>query len=109
MWRMPEPQAISEGALHIQRVCPMCEKEELQAKPESSHISGVNPHLESQIQSLKGEGWPLSANEGSFFEPRFGRDFSQVRMHTDNRAARAVNVQAFTVGKDVVLGAMQAV
>jgi hypothetical protein len=38
-------------------------------------------------------------------EPRFGHDFSQVRLHTDARAAesaRAVNARAFTVGRNVV-------
>jgi len=38
-------------------------------------------------------------------EPRFGHDFSQVRVHTDAEAAesaRAVNAQAYTVGRDVV-------
>ncbi|MEE9464059.1 MAG: DUF4157 domain-containing protein [Candidatus Neomarinimicrobiota bacterium] len=43
-------------------------------------------------------------------EPRFGHDFSHVRVHTGARAAetaRAVNAQAFTVGRDVVFGAGQ--
>jgi hypothetical protein len=43
-------------------------------------------------------------------EPRFGHDFSQVRMHTDARAAdssRAVGAHAYTVGRDVVFGAGQ--
>lgn len=34
-------------------------------------------------------------------EPRFGHDFSQVRVHTDDKAAesaRAVNARAYTVG-----------
>ncbi len=38
---------------------------------------------------------------------RFGYDFSRVRIHTNRKAAesaRAVNAQAYTVGKDVVLG-----
>lgn len=46
----------------------------------------------------------------SFFEPRFGYDFDQVRIHTDARAveaARAVNAKAFTVGRDIVFGAGQ--
>jgi hypothetical protein len=41
-------------------------------------------------------------------EPRFGRDFSQVRVHTDSQAAKsaeAVNALAYTVGRDVVFGA----
>lgn len=42
-----------------------------------------------------------------FFEPRFGYDFSGVRVHTDARAAEAakeVDARAFTVGRDVVFG-----
>src|SRR5215472_7771589 len=41
----------------------------------------------------------------SFMEPRFGRDFSSVRIHTGPRAAesaRAVNAHAYTVGQDIV-------
>jgi hypothetical protein len=40
-------------------------------------------------------------------EPRFGHDFSRVRVHTDARvaeSARAVNALAYTVGRDVVFG-----
>lgn len=41
-------------------------------------------------------------------EPRFGRDFSQVRVHADADAAesaRSMGVLAYTVGRDVVFGA----
>jgi len=41
-------------------------------------------------------------------EPRFGHSFSDVRVHTDAKAAesaRAVNALAYTVGRDVVFGA----
>jgi outer membrane protein OmpA-like peptidoglycan-associated protein len=40
-------------------------------------------------------------------ESRFGRDFSQVRVHTDARAAesaRAVHALAYTVGHHIVMG-----
>jgi hypothetical protein len=40
-------------------------------------------------------------------EPRFGYDFSHVRVHTDDQAAEsanAVNAVAYTVGYDVVFG-----
>jgi len=43
-------------------------------------------------------------------EPRFGRDFSGVRVHTDSQAvesARAVNAQAYTVGEDIAFGSGQ--
>jgi hypothetical protein len=42
----------------------------------------------------------------AFFEPRFGHDFSQVRIHADSRAAASaagVNALAYTVGRDIVL------
>jgi hypothetical protein len=41
-------------------------------------------------------------------EPRFGLDFSQVRVHADERsssAARAIGALAYTTGSDVVFGA----
>jgi hypothetical protein len=31
--RMPEPQAVSGGAPHIQRACPTCEEKELRQQP----------------------------------------------------------------------------
>ena len=52
----------------------------------------------------------MPESERSFFEPRFGYDFSRVGVHTDTQAAesaRAVNARAFTVGGDVVFGAGQ--
>jgi hypothetical protein len=59
---------------------------------------------------LRDPGQPLEANIRAVMEPRFGHDFSQVRVHTDTRAAesaRAVNALAYTVGRDVVFGAGQ--
>ena len=56
---------------------------------------------------LRSQGQPLDAATRQFFEPRFGCDFSGVRVHTDARAAesaRAVNALAYTVGRDVVFG-----
>ena len=40
-------------------------------------------------------------------EPRFGHDFSQVRVYNDTQAAKsveAVNAQAYTLGRNVVFG-----
>jgi hypothetical protein len=53
---------------------------------------------------------PLDAATRSWMEPRFGHDFSGVRVHTGAEAAksaRAVNALAYTVGQDVVFGAEQ--
>jgi hypothetical protein len=54
---------------------------------------------------LRSTGRPLDADTRSFFEPRFERDFSGVRVHTDARAgesARAVGALAYTVGPNIV-------
>jgi len=56
---------------------------------------------------LNSPGQPLDAATRGFMEPRFGHDFSGVRVHTDARAAesaRAVNALAYTVGRNVVFG-----
>ncbi len=66
--------------------------------------------VEADIDSFKGGGEPLPDTVRTFFEPRFGYDFGQVRVHTDSRAAesaRTINALAYTVGRDVVLGAGQ--
>jgi len=80
----------------------------------TKRISGarpeVAPKLESQINNLKGSGRSLSISERTFFEPRFGYDFSQVRVHTGpeaNALATAVNALAFTTGTDIVFGSGQ--
>ncbi len=53
-------------------------------------------------------GQPLDAATRAFMEPRFGYDFSKVRVHTDEKAAesaRRISAQAYTVGPNVVFDA----
>jgi hypothetical protein len=70
--------------------------------------SGGIPPIVNQV--LRSPGQPLNAQTLAYVEPRFGHDFSRVRVHTDGKAAesaRAVNASAYTVGRDVVFGANQ--
>jgi outer membrane protein OmpA-like peptidoglycan-associated protein len=70
----------------------------------------VNEAILAVHDTLRSPGQRLDAATRAFFEPFFGHDFSQVRVHTDTRAAesaRAVNALAYTVGRDVVLGGGQ--
>jgi hypothetical protein len=56
---------------------------------------------------LQSPGQPLDAATRAFFEPRFGHDFSRVKIHADSEAAASavtVNALAYTVGDDVVFG-----
>lgn len=56
---------------------------------------------------LRSTGEPLDAGTRAVMEPRFGHDFSDVRVHNDLQAARsasAVNAFAYTVENHIVLG-----
>ncbi len=77
------------------------------AATSAAPVSTVPPIVHDVLAS---SGRPLDAGTRSFMEPRFGHDFSQVRVYTDGRAAesaRAVNALAYTVGRNVVFGAGQ--
>jgi len=86
------------------------EEETLQVKVNGGISSTVTHSVESGIKSIRGGSQPLPVSTRAFFEPRFGTDFSGVRVHTDGHAAstaKSVNAKAFTVGYDVVFGAGQ--
>lgn len=61
------------------------------------------------VQEVLGApGQPLDLATRAFFEPRFGHDFSHVRVHADDKAgvsARAIDAQAYTAGHNIVFGA----
>jgi hypothetical protein len=59
---------------------------------------------------LQSGGRPLDQETRAFFEPRFGQDFSSVRIHTGGNAAdsaRSIDALAYTAGRDIVFGAGQ--
>src|SRR6266571_3408633 len=75
-------------------------------EPEAYVATYAAPIVHDVLSS--GGGQPLDATTRAFMEPRFGYDFSRVRVHTEARAAesaKAVNALAYTVGSDVVFGA----
>lgn len=80
--------------------------EEVKPKHEVG-VSGAARIERSVAGSSSGGGQPLSDSVRSYFEPRFGADFSQVRLHTDERAAKSaqeLGASAYTLGQDVMLG-----
>lgn len=88
------------------------EEKSVQAKAEA--IATQNPSngntrsLESRLSAQKGSGSPLSNEVRTFMEPRFGVDFSQVKIHADSEAVqmnRELNAQAFAHGRDIYFGA----
>jgi hypothetical protein len=92
--------------------CEECRKKRLQRKASNSEVKTRNDSPVPPIvhEVLRSPGRPLDPAVGAFMESRFGHDFSQVRVHTDARAAesaRAVNALAYTVGTNVVFAAQQ--
>jgi hypothetical protein len=82
----------------------------IQAKASATPNSPVqvSPQFESTLNSLNSGGTPLDAQSRAFFEPRFGEDFSQVRLHTNTSAAHmaeALDAKAFTLGNNIAFGA----
>lgn len=90
------------GAAGLTGACVECDKQRLSAQHAGPR--DVPPIVHEVLHT---PGQPLDASARAFFEARFGHDFSQVRVHTDARAAasaRAVHASAYTVGRDVVFG-----
>lgn len=61
-------------------------------------------------ETVRRPGEPMDPATRTFMEPRFGHDFSQIRIHTDAQAAqsaKAVDALAYTLGTNVVFGAGQ--
>ncbi|MEO7049781.1 MAG: DUF4157 domain-containing protein, partial [Ferruginibacter sp.] len=72
------------GISHIQGKCAHCEEEEkLQRKENTTQPSEASTETGSYINSLSSKGSSLSKEARSFFEPRFGYNFSDVKVHTD--------------------------
>ncbi|MFH0781765.1 MAG: DUF4157 domain-containing protein [Pseudomonadota bacterium] len=70
--------------------------------------SKANFDIDSGINTIRGSGQSLSESTRSFFELRFGYDFSGVRVHSGEKASElshGINAKAFTLGSDIVFGA----
>jgi hypothetical protein len=65
--------------------------------------SGLAPGIVHEV--LRSSGSPLDTQTREFFESRFGREFGDVRVHTDQLAvesAVSVDALAYTVGPHIV-------
>jgi outer membrane protein OmpA-like peptidoglycan-associated protein len=94
--------------------------DEVMAMPVNHSVSNAPPRIQRFVQqsteqmnaapasvdqALASCGSPLEPSLQRDMEQRFDYDFSQVRVHTDSKAAEsavAVNALAYTVGRDVV-------
>lgn len=108
--RMPDSQ--QQAACACGTDCPKCQTtsaNQVQLKENKVSASEMQkndvPSIVHDVQHTSGQ--PLDAKVRDFAEPRFGHDFSKVRVHTDSQAAQAadsVKAHAYTVGNDIVFG-----
>jgi uncharacterized protein DUF4157 len=76
-------------------------------QPHNMPEHGASPEVEGVLRAT---GQPLDATTRAFFEPRFGHDFSRVRVHADataTKSAQAINALAYTVGREVIFASGQ--
>lgn len=86
--------------------CEDCKKKKktpLQRHANGSTAPAIAPPIVHDV--LRSPGQPLENRTRTFFEPRFGADFSKIRVYSDPKAsesARAVRADAYTVGQQIV-------
>ncbi len=92
----------------LQMKCDHCEKEDKKLQRKSDGTAAPAPaSVVAGLNSSSGSGSPLSPETNSSMSSAFGRDFSHVRVHTDQQAAamnKELNAQAFTHGNDIYFG-----
>lgn len=86
-----------------------------QGRERNNTVSGLNqspPSREKKLNLTRRElstatsfGHSLDHQTKAYFEPRFGRDFSNIRIHTNSeahRSAQAIKADAYTYGRNIV-------
>jgi peptidoglycan hydrolase-like protein with peptidoglycan-binding domain len=100
---------VKAGDIHEQEADRMAEQVmRMSAAPplpnRSAAVVGAPSLPEASLRDI-GAGQPLPPAALDFFEPRFGADFGDVRVHTDGRAdrsARELGALAYTAGSHIV-------
>jgi hypothetical protein len=92
------------GKASDQGECESCAQKKIQRRvARNAGQQSTAPRIVHDV--LQSGGRPLESATRSLVEPRFGHDFSRVRVHDDDRASRsasAVDAHAYTVGDHVV-------
>jgi outer membrane protein OmpA-like peptidoglycan-associated protein len=89
-------------------MCEECQKKQSTAvarKPANAGAASANHKGIERV--LRSPGQPLDRAARAFFEPRFGRDFGNVRVHTDTSAAdsaESIRALAYAAGPSIAFG-----
>jgi Domain of unknown function (DUF4157)/OmpA family len=106
------PASVSRsGPTAVQRKCAACEAHDEEAADRLDRRAASRPGGGNLAPAIVDEvlgtpGMPLDRKARAFFEPRFGQDLANVRIHADAKAtesARAVNAMAYRVGNHIVV------
>lgn len=79
----------------------------VQRDAQGGQSPALSPSFQSSLSSSLGGGAALPAALREQFEPRFGADFSGVRIHTGAQAEQlnsSIQSRAFTTGQDIFFG-----
>lgn len=90
----------------LNRACDHCDEDQ-SIRRSASGAAESNPASARFQVPARHTGQALSSSTRQFFEPRFGQDFSQVRVHADGSAAesaRAIRARAYTHQDQIVFG-----
>jgi len=107
----PTPRLSSQGTSSLLRAPRVCSRAQASYARTIHRATGGQPaagrDVSQQIQDSLISGTPLPAEVRGFMEPRFRADFSEVRIHTDENAARLstrLAARAFAYGKHIFFG-----
>jgi hypothetical protein len=112
----PQVQRLEEEDSSVQRwsltqsITPVVQRQVDEQVQRAFQAGGneASGDLESRLKAFSGGGNALAPEVRAFMEPRFGADFSSVRVHTGGEAVqmnRELGAQAFAHGSDVYFGA----
>lgn len=98
--RMPDPRTsiTKEASAQIQRA-PLT----IQRRAAHQTAPSTAPPIVHEV--LSSPGRPLAPDTRAFMEPRFGRDFSQVRIHNDDKSsssAQSIQAKAYAFTNHIV-------
>ncbi len=101
------PCSCSEG----EEMCEECKQKQQVAIARKAESTPDVKEVSSTVHEVvRSPGQPLDSATRSFFEPRFGRDLSDVRVHTSAEAAqsaRSIEALAYSAGNHIVFGSQQ--
>lgn len=103
---------LKRPALSIRRsaapsILAMRPAEERRIQRQAEGQSPVSSNVTTKIQGGMAGGSPLPMTVRRFMEPRFGTDFSRIRIHAGSESAtlnRQLNAQAFAISNHIFFG-----